>query len=149
MTRQQQLAQVAQREAEFVRQVADGADVADAAASSGLTAHQANEYLRNPTVAQRVREQAIARFETLLLPQAVNALLRLMDPANDTDHKRAAAQARAAATLVLGAMRQDKQVGRPKIQQTGPKTFEEMTPSELEDHLASLRLTQGEAKTVE
>jgi hypothetical protein len=46
-------------------------------------------------------------------------------------------------------MRQDKQVGRPKHATNEPKTFDSMTPDELERHLATLKLVQGEAKAVE
>lgn len=148
MTRKSQLAKIAERETDFIRRIAEGESVADAAAVTGLTEAQAYEYLRNPMVAGRIRETATARIDALLIPAAVNSLLRLMDPSNDVDQKRSAAQARAAATLVLGAMRQP--VGRPtKTAPGGPKSFEEMTPDELERHLATLKVAEGEAKAVE
>lgn len=146
--RSQQVAKLAEREADFIRRIAEGESVAEAAALTGLSDAQAYEHLRNPGVADRVKDLALSRVNALLLPAAVNSLLRLMSDQHDDNPKVIAAQSRAAAVLVLAALRAP--VGRPaKTGLQGAKTFEEMTPDELERHLNTLRLTEGQAKAVE
>jgi uncharacterized membrane protein len=148
-SKQNELAQRALVEADFVQRIAEGESVADAAAFTGLTELQGYQYLRNPLIAERVRDLTLARYNALLLPAAVNSLLRLMSPDNDDSLKRGPAQARAAAALVMAATRANGPGRPPKRAPNEVKTFEEMSPEELERHLATLRVTQGESKAME